>query len=109
MPHSLTVTPQGRVYLPKPLCELLGLKPGQPVDLASPTRYGSKGVWHLDLRPTARRRLAWSTTTSPRITRIAMEHALPATLTLYLVSNAPEHANYYSFSPRVRDAQPSPE
>jgi len=104
---SLTVNARGRVYLSRELSAHLSLSAGQPIDLLAPTRYHSRGLWHLDLRPTALRRLIVEEGFRARIHRVATDDfpAHMATLTLYLLSAPPEHPGYYPLTPHANPPQ----
>ena len=47
---TLTVAPTGRIYPSRALCQALGLRGGQRLDVVPPRAKGG-GTWYLDLRP----------------------------------------------------------
>ena len=97
MPTS-SLSAKGILYLHTALVEALGLRPNQAVNLVSPI-YGSL-YWHLDLRPTAPRRITWTPNQRPRVEGLKLPPGLvTAALTLHLLPGEPPHEDYYPLLP----------
>lgn len=97
---TLTVNAQGRAYLSRALAAQLNLAASQPIDLLPPGP--GNPYWHLDTRPTARRRLYWYVDTRPRINRVLVPAGLLAAgqlLTLQLLPGEPPFPGYYPLLP----------
>lgn len=95
---------QYRAYLSHELTKALGLRAGQPIDLVPPAG-GRSRFWHLDLRPTAKRRVAWYADTRPRIDSFKLPPRLvkpSRPLVLELMPGVPEYAGYYPLQPQAR-------
>jgi hypothetical protein len=93
---TLTVNAKGCVFLSRALAAKLNLTSGQPIDLLPPGT-GSP-YWHLDTRPTARRRLYWYVDTRPRLKSIQVPAGLLAPgqlLTLQLLPGEPAYPGFY--------------
>ncbi len=102
---SASITPKGVLYLSKPLMAALHLSPGQAADLLAPMP-GSM-YWHLDLRPSALRRIDWSgglkqssrgQAARVRGLRVAASQ-LARALTLYLLPGEPHYPGFYPMLP----------
>jgi hypothetical protein len=95
---TLTVNSKGVVQLHASLRQALGLRHGQPIDLIPP--HHNSYYWHLDLRPTALRRVLWYDDSRVRATGISLPPGLVTDrLTLHLRPGPPEYENYYPLLP----------
>lgn len=95
---TLKVNSAGRMQIHASLRQALGLKPGQPIDLIPPA--WNSVYWHLDLRPTALRRVLWYDDSRMRVTGISLPPGLVHdALTLYLLPGVPDYENYYPLLP----------
>lgn len=91
---------QYRVYLSRALADKLGLKQRQPIDLIPPS--GGSTYWHLDLRPAAKRRVAWYVGSRPRIASMKLPRRLvkpQKPLVLELLPGEPVYPGYYPMLP----------
>jgi hypothetical protein len=104
-PPSLTIAPNGTLYLTKPLMTALGLEAGAAINLVPPV-YGDK-YWHLDLRDTAPCKIDWSGSTStavrgqsPRVRGIKLPPGLVVEpLRLFLLPLERRHPKYIPLLP----------
>lgn len=97
---TLAITAKGRLLLHASLRQALGLVHGQPIDLIPPV--WNSMFWHLDLRPSALRRVLWHDNTRVRAEGIKLPPGLVSgtePLTLYLLPGEPAHKNYYPLLP----------
>ncbi|MGY3091097.1 hypothetical protein ACVWYF_004161 [Hymenobacter sp. UYAg731] len=95
---TLSVTAKGTLHLHATLRQALGLHHGQPINLVPPA-FDSM-YWHLDLRPSAPRRVVWHDNTRVRAEGIRLPPGMvSAPLTLYLLPGEPHHAHYYPLLP----------
>ena len=95
---TLSVNTKGVLQLHASLRERLGLRHGQPIDLIPPV--WNSMYWHLDLRPSALRRVLWHDNSRVRALGICLPPGLvESNLTLYLLPGEPEYANYYPLLP----------
>jgi len=95
---TLAISPNGFLRLHTSIREQLGLRHGQPINLIPPT-FGSL-FWHLDIRPSARRRTVWYNGTGMRAEGIALPPDLvKEPLLLYLMPGEPAHPGYYPLLP----------
>lgn len=91
---TLTVTSKGILYLHASIREALGLCHGQPINLVPPVF--NSYYWHLDLRPSAKHRIAWYDDTRLRARGILLPPGLVSEpLTLHLHTLTPEYESYY--------------
>jgi hypothetical protein len=104
---TLSISPKGLLHLHASLRQALALRNGQPIDLIPPV--WNSVFWHLDLRPTAARRVAWYDNTRVRVEGIKLPPGLVTeSTTLYLLPTTMEraHPDYYpllaanAFDPR---------
>ena len=87
---TATISAKGVLYLHAALVDALGLRSNQAIDLVPPI-YGSM-YWHLDTRPIAHRRIAWTPNQRPRVLGIQLPPGLVLdTLTLYLLLPHPDN------------------
>jgi len=95
---TLTVNNRGLLQLHASLRQALGLRHGQPIDLIPPV--WNSVYWHLDLRPTALRRVLWYDDSRVRATGISLPPDLVKDrVTLYLLPGEPLYENYYPLLP----------
>ena len=95
---TVAISPQGVLYLHQSIRTALSLRDGQPINLVPP---GFDSVyWHLDLRPTAARRISRTKERRARAEGIRLPPGLLAhTLTLHLLPGAPAYPHYYPMVP----------
>jgi hypothetical protein len=104
---TLSITPKGVLHLHSSLFRRLGLRYGQPINLVTPIY--KNPYWHLDLRPTAPRRVECYDDTRARARGIDLPPGLvTTTLTLHLLPGEPEYAGYYPLLPENAFTTQSP-
>ena len=91
---TLSISPKGVMHLHASLRQAIGLRNGQPIDLIPPV--WNSVFWHLDLRASAARRVAWYNDTRVRVEGVKMPPGLVTeSLTLFLLPGEPAHKDYY--------------
>ena len=102
---TLSITPKGVLHLHASLRQALPLRYGQPINLVPPV-FGTP-FWHLDLRPSAPRRVDCYDDMRARVRGILLPAGLVTRpLTLHLLPGEPAYANYYPLLPDNAFAAP---